>query len=121
MRDGWNLYGHDRECYYRRECVVCGREVFGHVPSVKYCSYRCKNDAQIARRAARRDQARNRVCEMCGAAFKAARADTRHCSPKCRQKAYRDRTAERIAKKRAADEERDRILSEYDNQLMRGG
>lgn len=95
LREQWSTEGHDRECYYRRECLTCGREVFGRMPTVKYCSYRCMMDAHYARRrdraAAVREANRARVCGVCGSTFAATRADARYCSPKCRQKAYRDR------------------------------
>ena len=95
LRERWSEEGRDGPCHYRRECVVCGREVFARMPTIKYCSDRCMMDAHYTRRrdraAAAREANRGRVCGVCGSTFAATRADTRYCSPKCRQKAYRAR------------------------------
>ena len=78
---------------YRLTCVHCGGEFTARHPLAIYCSYRCRNDAFIARRRERRAASfdRKKTCGVCGEEFTAARRDTKTCSAACRQKAYRRR------------------------------
>lgn len=72
-------------------CAYCGDEI----PNAfrrKYCSYRCANDAYIARRREKQEAAREKVCAVCGERFNAKRKDAVYCSSACKQKAYRQRT-----------------------------
>ena len=73
-------------------CWHCGGEFYNLYCSARYCSYRCKNDAQIARKRERRIAAREpRPCNSCGETFIPRRKDALYCSNACRQRAYRGR------------------------------
>ncbi len=65
--------------------------MFAWVPTRKWCSPRCNQDALNERRRERREAARQKVCERCGEHFRATRRDARFCSPGCRQAAFRRR------------------------------
>ncbi len=80
-----------------RKCVFCG-DTFKGVRDAKYCSYRCVNDAYIARRRERRRQRRANAnkCIVCGAHVEQASGCVklrRYCSNACKQRAYRQRKA----------------------------
>lgn len=70
-------------------CWHCQQPFYAKHPLARYCSYRCTNDAFIARRRESRARAREKVCRTCQSGFIAKRADTKYCSQKCRQAAYR--------------------------------
>ena len=77
--------------YGDADCGWCGRGVVANYPHIKYCSERCRNDAYIERRRARRAAAREKTCEVCGESFTAKRKDAKTCSAACKQRAYRKR------------------------------
>jgi predicted nucleic acid-binding Zn ribbon protein len=78
-------------------CAGCGRDVYlgttGRLGVV--CSERCRtrvfNAHHSAKRKARRAQAREKTCEVCGEAFTASRRDAKTCSAACKQKVYREK------------------------------
>ncbi len=78
----------------KQVCARCGKPIEGVFVSraKKYCSYRCVNDAQIARRRERQAAARQLVCAQCGDAFEGKRRDAKYCSPRCKTAAHRQRT-----------------------------
>lgn len=81
--------GYYRPGCYQVNCFLCGKVFYARRPEARYCSYRCTNDANIARRRDRRKQARNKYCAYCKKAFTAKRRDAKYCSPACRQASYR--------------------------------
>lgn len=83
---------------YPTKCWQCGCDFMGAALS-RYCSYRCTNDAHIARRKERRAAARVKVCKFCGDQFTATRADGIYCGPACRQSAYRKRVTDKACGK----------------------
>ena len=90
LADTFARFGPGCGCY-QIPCVVCGRLVYRRTPTAKYCSYRCRAQAYVARRKARREQARQKQCAQCGNDFVASRCDARFCSNACRQASYRER------------------------------
>ncbi len=60
-------------------CKHCGEVFYAHKYRARYCSYRCANDAFIARRKMRREKAREKVCAYCKQPFKAKRKDAKYC------------------------------------------
>lgn len=74
-------------------CAQCGYIIYGDIHAynsgLKYCSYQCANDAATKAQKEAREQARHKVCPICGKEFTAARKDAKYCSPACKQKAYR--------------------------------
>ena len=73
-------------------CDFCGTST--KLDYSKYCSYRCKNDAQMARRLERLKELRNKQCQHCNRSFAAKRTDQKYCSTKCRVAAKRLRDKE---------------------------
>jgi hypothetical protein len=76
---------------YKLECVFCGNEFYCCNFIARYCSYRCTNDAYIARRKERKSKERQKICPVCNEQYQAKRKDSIYCSPACRQKQYRER------------------------------
>jgi len=77
-------------------CSHCGKPVYSKNPRALYCGYRCRNDAQIAMKARRRELKRFKRCRTCNKNFQANRKDTVYCSVACKQKAYRERNVTNI-------------------------
>ena len=78
-----------------RPCVHCG-DLFRGIARAKYCSYRCVNDAYIARRRERARLRRANVnkCVVCDNPLEQASGSVKirlYCSNACKQKAYRQR------------------------------
>lgn len=83
------------------KCILCSKEIRNKRPQARYCSDRCRNDAQIERRrkAIREVQAEEgrqggyylMRCERedCHKAFRAVRSDAKYCSAACKQADYR--------------------------------
>ena len=76
-------------------CVHCGRAFYcdnsSYHKGLKYCSYRCTNDAYFARRKEwRREEREGMICRRCGRAFSPKRKDAVYCCAACKQAAYRD-------------------------------
>lgn len=86
----YDRWGPGSGCH-RIACVVCGTLVYRRWPGARYCSYRCRAQAYVARRKLRREQARRKQCAHCGNAFIASRNDAKFCSSSCRQASYRAR------------------------------
>ena len=82
--------GNRCEDIYKITCWKCGEEFYCKNRIARYCSYRCVNDAQIARRKERKRLERQKVCRVCNKAFQAKRKDSLYCSPACKQKYYRN-------------------------------
>jgi hypothetical protein len=80
----------DGPCCHRIICP-CGKIFFSKKSLAVYCSYRCRNDAYIARRKEWRAEARSKVCTSCDQPFKAKRRDAKYCSDACRQRGFRGR------------------------------
>jgi endogenous inhibitor of DNA gyrase (YacG/DUF329 family) len=74
---------------YKIKCWVCGKEFYSYSPHARYCSYRCKNDANIRYRAFRCLIAREKICAYCNKRFTAKRKDAKYCSKACKQASYR--------------------------------
>ncbi len=74
-------------------CMHCHRFFYSPVESyhkgIRYCSYRCRNDASIVRQKQARELERYKTCPCCGRHFKAVRRDTVFCSHACKQRNYR--------------------------------
>ncbi len=77
-------------------CEHCGSEFYCRNYLAEYCSNRCRNDANVARRKQRKQVEREKICSICGIPFIAARRDAVFCSAKCRQKNYRELAQERF-------------------------
>lgn len=102
--------------YGSRSCTWCDRAVsYGgtNAHPVSYCTRACEIAARTGRRRLARQLARQRRCETCGDAFTAPRQDACYCSPACRQRAYRQRRADRAAKR----EYDQRMIREYNARL----
>ena len=88
---------HGRFSYFygvaKLPCAQCGTSFFCRAESYhhgrRYCSARCTNDANIARRDLRRQAARDKTCPVCGTHFRAERKDRVYCSDACKQKQSR--------------------------------
>jgi len=75
---------------YEKECLVCGDKFKCHGHWAKYCSQRCKNDAQMYFRRTRQDQQKPvQSCPVCDQEYPARRKDQKYCSNACRQKHHR--------------------------------
>jgi len=75
---------------YEKECQVCGDTFRCHGHWAKYCSQRCKNDAQMYFRKLRQEQKKTvKLCSICENEFQAKRKDQKFCSNACRQKHHR--------------------------------
>lgn len=90
------FHGYGSGCY-KIACVVCGTEFYAEMPTARYCSYRCRNDASIERQKARRLAKRQRTCPACGKAFVGTRSDAVFCSGACRQKNHRQALRMKLA------------------------
>jgi len=80
-------------------CAVCGDKFKCRNTLTKYCSQRCTNDAQIARRRAKMEQKRANAkkCTVCGESITQDSVKIRaYCSTACKQKAYRQRVKQSI-------------------------
>lgn len=94
-------------------CPQCGARHFRYAERIKYCSDRCRRDAQIpaydrARRAIRREEARlrreERAAQRCarpGCDRPLARAQRTYCSLGCSRAAYREKVQADFAARRA--------------------
>jgi len=83
-------------CRYvvKASCAYCGDTFYTMNIQQKYCSGRCVNDAYMARRKARKEAEREKVCPVCGKHFTGKSKATIYCSDACKQKAYRQRRYE---------------------------
>jgi len=114
LRELHELHG-EGPGHRKRRCVRCGETFYSASSLARYCSDRCRNDANVDRRRGRLDNERVKVCLHCRRDFMAARVDTLYCSAECRQAAYRAR----IVRKREEDAESDRIMADYSERLHR--
>ncbi|MBU4300969.1 MAG: hypothetical protein KKB09_07180 [Nanoarchaeota archaeon] len=76
-------------------CVNCNSFFYTKNSTAKYCSYRCRNDVFIIKRAMQREKNRDVRCYSCYKDFKSKRNDTTFCSNACRQKYYRKKLSEK--------------------------
>lgn len=120
IKERWDSEGRDQSSCYKRQCRVCGFIFYAFSPLALYCSSRCKNDAWIERRKIYKTQEKERICKLCHTPFTAKRKDTLYCSAACKQKAFRIAEIRKFAERTAEREISDRILSEYDSQVMGG-
>ena len=90
LKEMHDQYGGDHEGCYRIVCAVCEKVFYRRMPSAKYCSYRCTNDAYIAWRRKRNNDRRIKTCIVCNKTYNASRKDSIYCSKACKQKRYRN-------------------------------
>ena len=83
------FHGYGSGCY-KIACVVCGDAFYAEMPTARYCSYRCRNDASIERQKARRHAKLQKRCPVCDKDFVGTRRDAVFCSGACRQKNHRE-------------------------------
>ena len=76
---------------HKLRCRHCGGDLYARRADARWCSYRCRNDAYIARRRQWRAAAWEKVCAACGRAFTATRSHARTCSGRCRRALWRAR------------------------------
>ena len=100
LKQEWERNGKiftEEYCAYRLECTECSTTFYARLPSAKYCSYRCQNDARIERSRIKLEKERSAkgplTCENCSNTFDDTRVDARYCGSSCRQSAYRTRKA----------------------------
>lgn len=95
-KDHWDIQNELKADYekgydwiYKLNCHYCNKEFYSKNHITKYCSYRCRNNAQMERRKQRNQAEKIKKCINCNGTFKAKRADTKYCSNACKQKYYR--------------------------------
>lgn len=94
------FHGHHMNFYgiAKLICPQCGEVFYCKAESYhngrKYCTCHCANAAYIARRAVWREEARDKICPICGKQFHAKRKDTVYCSLACKQRRYRQNKAQ---------------------------
>jgi len=66
-------------CCHFFSCRHCKKEFKSFSITRRYCSYRCVNDAYIARRKVWREYKREKKCLFCSKDFKAKRRDAKYC------------------------------------------
>lgn len=87
--------GHTPYGVFKLRCQHCGDIFYTATYSrVKYCSYRCRNDAWIQRRKRYREIARIRTCQYCKKQFKARRKDAKFCCASHRVLAFNKKAEE---------------------------
>lgn len=69
LENWWNEYGKDSSGCHKIICDFCGKVFYARSSKAKYCSYRCTNDAYIARQKQRKELEREKICPVCGKPF----------------------------------------------------
>lgn len=98
IEDAYRVY---TDLFHTGHCEICGDEFHSRSKQSRYCSQRCKNDANIKRRKWIADQKRKQkaTCSECGKPIEQDGLSkiTIYCSRGCKQAAYRKRLADKAA------------------------